>query len=437
MTKSQGTLDKRLKQLIKVVEQQDRHEKAAKKLEESSRRLKWQAVARAYLWWREADKQQGYLDALYASKNIPNNNLSNRLNFNPLVRLIWDIHGERWAHVSSLAQTIAALHEEYLENPQLYKRYPEDELISYIQQEGGLSGVKKKGSLKFDDDDSVVEEPKKKQKTQSKTLPKDVQKELLKRQTDHVASSSGIATIDVGEAAVNTENSTGSDLLVVLAKRDSSGNLVVLGTTNDTTLVEQVVLDCVEFDTSKLTPMLRLIVECLRPHIVPKALHKRGVRDKFFTTHKVRIKEDGKKEDVQESVRLVFTKHGDVLVSKRISHASLLTISKPKEVKLVLSNALFLRGADRYWLETDHIIDGQIALHTSEPVDALNDASKPLVASKRLTLKNDLTQATRDIYFYDYDNLDEQLKRQPTVKELDEIRFDWELTASKTFVDCH
>lgn len=117
MTTSQGTLDKRLKQLIKVVEQQDRHEKAAKKLEESSRRLKWQAVVRAYLWWREADKQQGYLDALYASKNIPNNSLSNRLNFNPLVRLIWDIHGERWAHVSSLAKTIAALHEEFIENP--------------------------------------------------------------------------------------------------------------------------------------------------------------------------------------------------------------------------------------------------------------------------------------------------------------------------------
>ena len=87
MAKSEGSLDKQLEKLIKVVEKQDRHERASKKLEESSRALKWQSVARAYVWWRNADQQQGYLDALYAAKGIANNNLSNRINFNPLVRL--------------------------------------------------------------------------------------------------------------------------------------------------------------------------------------------------------------------------------------------------------------------------------------------------------------------------------------------------------------
>jgi len=37
MAKSQGSLDKQLEKLIKVVEKQDRHERAARKLEESSR----------------------------------------------------------------------------------------------------------------------------------------------------------------------------------------------------------------------------------------------------------------------------------------------------------------------------------------------------------------------------------------------------------------
>lgn len=435
MAKSQDSLNKQLKNLIKVVEKQDRHERASKKLEESSRALKWQSVARAYVWWRNADQQQGYLDTLYASKGIANNNLSNRINFNPLVRLIWDIHGERWAHVSSLAKTIAALHEEFIENPHLYKRNAEDELVTYIEDNGGLSGVRKKGSLDFDDDGTVVEDQKTKSKSGVKTVDKDIQKELLKRQTDHIAASTGIATIDVGDAAVNTQNTTGSDLLVVLAKRDDNGKLVVLGTSNDTDLVERTVLECVEFDQSKLTPMLRLIVECLRPHIVPKALHKRGVRDKFFTTHKIRIKEDAKKQDVPESARLVFTKDGRVLVSKRISKASLLTISQPKEVTLSLNNAMFLRGADRYWLETDLINNGLIALYTSEPTDALGDVTKPLLANKRLTLKNDLTSASRATYFYDYDNLDEELQRQPSIKNLDAISFDWELSAGKTFID--
>lgn len=435
MTKSHEALDKQLRSLIKVVEKQDRHERAARKLEESSRALKWQAVARAYLWWRSAEKQQGYLDALYASKGIANTVRGNGINFNPLVRLIWDIHGERWAHVSSLAKSIAGLHVEFMDNPHLYKRNAEDELVAYIEDNGGLIGVRNKVSLDFDDDGNVVEDKKKKAKSSVKAVDKDVQKELLKRQTDHIAASSGFATIDVGEAAVNTQNTTGSDLLVVLAKRDDKGKLVVLGTSNDTDLIERTVLECVEFDQSKLTPMLRLIVECLRPHIVPKVLQKRGVRDKFFTTHKLRIKEDAKKLDVPEAVRLVLTRDGRVLVSKRISKASLLTISQPKEVALTLNNAMFLRGADRYWLETELINNGLIALYTSEPVDALIEVTKPLLASKRLTLKNDLTNASRDAYFYDYDNLDEDLLRQPTIKNLDAISFDWELSADKTFID--
>lgn len=435
MTKSHEALDKQLRSLIKVVEKQDRHERAARKLEESSRALKWQAVARAYLWWRSAEKQQGYLDALYASKGIANTVRGNGINFNPLVRLIWDIHGERWAHVSSLAKSIAGLHVEFMDNPHLYKRNAEDELIAYIEDNGGLIGVRNKVSLDFDDDGNVVEDQKKKAKSSVKAVDKDVQKELLKRQTDHIAASTGIATIDVGEAAVNTQNTTGSDLLVVLAKRDDNGKLVVLGTSNDTDLIERTVLECVNFDQSKLTPILRLIVECLRPHIVPKVLQRRGVRDKFFTTHKLRIKEDAKKLDVPEAVRLVLTRDGRVLVSKRISKASLLTISQPKEVTVTLNNAMFLRGADRYWLETELINNGLIALYTSEPVDALSEVTKPLLANKRLTLKNDLTNASRDAYFYDYDNLDEDLQRQPTIKNLEAISFDWELSADKTFID--
>ena len=433
------TLDAELRRIIKVVEKQDRHEQAAKKLESSSRALKWRAVAQAYLWWREASQQSAYLDTLYQQSDIPNNQLGNRTNFNPLVRLIWGIHGERWAHVSSLAKTIAALDDEYTANPHLYKRNAEDELVAYIEDNGGLSGVRQKSSLKFDDENAVVpdEKPKKANKKKTKELPKETSKELLKRQTDHIDSSKGTASINIGDVAVNTANTTGADLIVVLAKRDSvTGNLIVLGTTNDTTLVEQAVLHCVDFDQTKLTPILRLIVECLRPHVVPRALHKRIVRDKFFTKHKVVIDDDGKKEERREAVRFVFTKGGDVLLSKTLSDASLLTISQPKTIKLALPNAIFMRGMDRYWLETDLINDGQIALYMSEPSDALADVTtKHVKATKQVALKNELTGTERAVYFYDFDLLDDQLQHQPTIKKPDQIGFDWKLEASKTFID--
>ena len=434
---SKSNLDNELKELLKVVEKQDKQQQAAKKAAASSRQLGWIAAARAYLWWRDANQQQGYLDALYASKNIPNNQLSNRTNFNPLVRLIWGIHGDKWQHVSTLAHAIAALDEEFTENTHLYKRNAEDELVAYIADNRGLKRVREKSSLKFDDEGTVVIEKAQKnaKKKKAKALPKDTSKEILKRQTDHIADATGIASISIGEVAVNTKNTTGSDLVVVLAKRNDAGDLVVLGTTNDTALVEQVVLECVEFDQSKLTPILRLIVECLRPHVVPKALHKRFVRDKFFTKHKVTISDDGKKEERREVARLVFTKDGKVLISKTLSKASLLTVSQPKEISLALSNAMFMSGKDRYWLETDLINDGQIALYTSNPADGLIDVEKAVKASKQLSLQNELTGNQRPIYFYDCDLLDSEWQYQPTIKNLDDINFDWELEAGKTFID--
>ena len=85
-------LDAELKKLVKAAAAQEKVEQAAYKLDEKSRMLAWRATARAYLWWREANQQPAYLEKLYADNNIANNKPSdNRINFNPLVRLIWEI----------------------------------------------------------------------------------------------------------------------------------------------------------------------------------------------------------------------------------------------------------------------------------------------------------------------------------------------------------
>lgn len=435
MTAQNTKLDKRLEQLLKVVSKQDKQERAAAKLTESSRLLKWQAVVQAYLWWRAAQQVPGYLETVYQQHNIPNNDLTNRVNFNPLVRLVWNIHGDRWQHVSNTAQAITALHDEFTENPHLYRKDAEAGLIAYIQDNRGLRGIRQKAGLDYDTDQTIIEPPKKQQGTGQIVISKELRKELLKRKAAHVAAVTGIAGTDAGDAAVNTSNGTGSDLIVLLARRDENGQFSVLGSTNDTELVQQAVVECVDFDESKLTPMLRLLSECLTPHIVPRELQRRGARGKFLTQHKIALEEGGQKQDIPESVRLIITKNNEILVSKRLSHASLVTISKPKKVTLNVPHALFLRAPDRYWIETELLQEGLIPLFSSDPTDNIKDPNKPVTATKSLTIKNDATKKDREIYFYECDKLINKVHRQPTIAKSETISYSWSLRANKTFVD--
>jgi hypothetical protein len=232
MTALNTKLDKRLEQLLKVVSKQGKQERAAAKLAESSRLLKWQAVVQAYLWWRAAQQTPGYLEAIYEQRGIANNELTNRVNFNPLVRLVWNIHGDRWQHVSNTAQAITALHDEVNEHPHLYRKDAEAGLIAYIQDNGGLRGIRQKAGLDYDTDQPIIEPPKKQQGTGQIVISKDLRKELLKRKAAHIAAVTGIADADAGDAAVNTANGSGSDLIVLLARRDENGQFSVLGSTN-------------------------------------------------------------------------------------------------------------------------------------------------------------------------------------------------------------
>jgi hypothetical protein len=102
------------------------------------------AIVEAYLWWREADMQAGYLDATYkAAKITTRKRSSNSPNFYPLVRLVWNIDITKQAGtVSNWARSLLALHEEFTSKPKLYANNARADLVNYIKDEGGLGGVR-------------------------------------------------------------------------------------------------------------------------------------------------------------------------------------------------------------------------------------------------------------------------------------------------------
>ena len=89
-----------------------------------------------------------------------------------------------------------------------------------------------------------------------------------------------------------------------------------------------------------------------------------GARKNFYNKTKFEIENNGKKENVRENARVVLKRNGNILVSKSTSDASLVVNYKPKNSKKFLLNEdLWLRGSDRFWLETELINDGEIALY--------------------------------------------------------------------------
>ena len=109
----------------------------------SSRDQLHQAIVDAYLWWRDAEDQKGYLDGAYKAASIKTRKRGNSPNFYPLVRLIWNIDiTKQAATVSNWARSLTALHDEFTSKPHLYVNDARADLINFIKDEGGLGAMR-------------------------------------------------------------------------------------------------------------------------------------------------------------------------------------------------------------------------------------------------------------------------------------------------------
>ena len=396
---------------------------------QSARRQLHTTLVETYFWWRQASQKQGYLEKRFADANIKFKAKLNRPNFNPVVRLAMGMQQHLHnVQISNYGTAINAIDDEYLRNEHIYKhRDAVEELIDWIGDNGGLSGItgaKKEEIEEYGYDYKGAGNKNKKTKNDDEKKAKQ-QLEVLELKKVAIAQNEATNTFDIGE--VGTDN---DDLVVVLAKATGNGNeLRLVGSTAQQALVDGAVMQIGEVDFANLPPHLRMLCEVVKLNTITKSLQNYGGRNNFYNKSKLVIEREGKKEKVSENARVVLRQNGTILVSKSTSDASLTTYYIPSK-KFLLNEDVWLRGSDRFWLETELINDSEIALYDATDLEA--QTNKKLKAQKQITLKNTITKQKRNIYFYDFSRIDDATMYQPAIVK-DEIDYDWAVKGNASY----
>ena len=399
------------------------------KLYQSARRTLYSTLVETYFWWRQASQKQGYLEKRFANANIKFKTKLNRPNFNPVVRLVMGMQQHLHnVQIANFASAINAIDDEYLRNEHIYKhRDAVEELVDWMADSGGLSGItgaKKEEIEEYGYDYKGAGNKNKKTKKDDEKKAKQ-QLEVLGLKKVAIAQNEATNTFDIGE--VGTDN---DDLVVVLAKATGNGNeLRLIGSTAQQALVDGAVMQIGEVDFANLPPHLRMLCEVVKLNTITKSLQNYGGRNNFYNKSKLVIEREGKKENVRENARVVLRQNGTILVSKSTSDASLTTYYIPSK-KFLLNEDVWLRGSDRFWLETELINDSEIALYDATDLEA--QTNKQLKAQKQITLKNTITKQKRNIYFYDFSRIDDATMYQPAIVK-DEIDYDWAVKGNASY----
>ena len=401
----------------------------------SSRDQLHQAIVDAYLWWRAADGQKGYLDAAYKAASLKTRKRGNSPNFYPLVRLVWDIDIKKQAAtVSNWARSLLALHEEHTNRPHLYSANARADLINFIKDEGGLGALRGDQNmtpeqLEAEERDGLAEERRGRPQA---TAP--AAESVLSKKLESAIAAPAQATI----ASLPTAHADANNLVVMLGRRNANGQVEVIGTNSDAGLVNAALDACTQLSRSAVTPSLRLIAEALEPHALPARLEK--YRKRFFddseverevTTKDANGNDVKKTETVKQATRLRY-RHAtnDFLVSKALTEASLVTyVRLHKQFEGVGAEAI-LRGEDRSWIERELLNQEKLSLYTAEPDFGLKPDPTATLNRFSLQLNDAASKHERKLYFYSKGSVPKETHTHPAVADPAALVFDWRLDAT-------
>jgi hypothetical protein len=131
-------------------------------LHERSNEYLYRGLAGVYLWWRKAQKIDGFLQELYEKRGISTTKkFGGEEKFTRVLRLVWrlDWSGQKRANLQQWSLALREVHKEYESNTAAYKKDAQLRLAQFIDSKGGITALINATQF-FDDEDSNTEKKK-------------------------------------------------------------------------------------------------------------------------------------------------------------------------------------------------------------------------------------------------------------------------------------
>lgn len=375
----------------------------------------WRSLVRAYLWWHECQMVPDFLDELYAEHKIMVKAKSgNTPNFGPMLRIIFDraeLHHERERIIFwKWGCAVNKLHVEHSDNSQRYRSNAEGKLFQFFSDRGGIDGLTRKEIfdeelLEQEQDTAIVKSSKKPLADRQSKISKGV----LARAKAGLVNAEGMGTLNASRPV-----RVGMDgLIAVLARREPSGQITILGSSNTQSAIDSVSKQLLASDLTHLEHNIRVLAEVIRSQAYPTISMPADLakRAKWYNTmlldnSPIKVSDvnaqsdEGKKFLKAPSKLLVRGAQGDVVLSGTKTHVSVVTSCRPAKPLIDANDQVFLRVMERSVIE--RMLDtGEIHLLKVSPKTGLKPASADAKYTYQLSLDNGISNKAQTLHFYD------------------------------------
>lgn len=420
-------LHKRLDSLIADAEEQTQwHQRSQERL--------YSTLGGAYLWWRESDKIEGFLEELYAQRDLVHRKKEE--NFTRLVRLIWQAS---WSgndpKVQNWAKALRGLHQEFRTNRDAYQvKDPLEKISQFFRSAGGIGAVARTVDPIPDENE---EDPTIKKKL-SPRKKSDIEK-LNERQirARHILLGELFYTDEPPYIKNIVSDSKRNELTrkgyaVGLIRKTKKGGFDLLSITNNESIVHDTIVDTYKRNEDSLPPILRTITEAISTQTLPTPFEK--FRQDLNDVTSV-LASDGKTRLHTVKRLLIRPKTKDILLSECRTGCSVVTIIKPNQFPTNLSSDVFLRPVNHKYIEQNMLQTRDLCFYTtlSKKIERVED--REIKASHRLQIKNTVTDSINNIYFYDLATQSEGSKKQAIISYAELGKPTWIATVDKEWIE--
>lgn len=405
-------------------------------LYESSIQRLYITLGDVYLWWREAKKVDGFLDELYAERNLVQR--GNEENFTRIVRLIWQLEwsGNEAPKLQKWAMALRGLDHEYETNKDAYLvQEPQEKIRQFFNSMGGIGAVGRTVSPLQQTDDEVASGKRKSAAPKKKT-------ELDSLNEQQIRSKH----IELGERFFADETpyiknivSKGKKLnvsrkgyAVALVRRTANGSLDILSLTNNDSIVHDAIVETYKRNDDALPSILRTLSETIKTQTLPIQLekHRQGLNDLTDV-----LGSDGKTKLRAVKRLLLRPKNKDILLSECRSDCSVVTLVKPNKFPSNVTEAITLRAVNHKYIEQNMLQTRDLCFYTTETKQLETVTDESLKASYRLRTKNTVTDRIHNLYFYKLSSQHDGSKPQAEINHSALGEPKWMATVNKEWVE--